>query len=82
VIHVPSRSRVFPGFSRRFPELADFSKIFPETTQPRLLPTTLVSLWVYSPLDFERWQEFEVISGGDGLRALHGVVSFHWHSVN
>ena len=45
VIHVPSRSRVFPGFSRRFPELADFSKIFPETTQPRLVPTTLVSLW-------------------------------------
>ena len=46
VIHVPSRSRVFPGFSRRFPEFADFSKIFPETTQPRLLSTTLVSLWI------------------------------------
>ena len=51
VIHVPSRSRVFPGFSRRFPEFADFSKIFPETTQPRLVPTTLVSLWVTITVD-------------------------------
>ena len=49
VIHAPSRSRVFPGFSRRFPEFADFSKIFPETTQPRLVPTTLVSLWFPRP---------------------------------
>ena len=70
VIHVPSRSRVFPGFSRRFPEFADFSRIFPETTQPRLVPTTLVSLW-----DLVKACDFHV------MNAFHADLFDHLHQT-